>query len=257
MDYYAPKYNLKQDVKRQLLQLVSEIGASDSQKIPSEHELADMFQISRATVRAVLAELEYDGVIFRRHGAGTFVNLYVLNQDIALTPGKQFREIILEQGYELQVVLESAVRTKAGAGIAKKLQIPFKSQLVVTKKHFLANQQAAVYCVNYIDGTQVRDSDYRILTSEDYSIYQILDLLAERRRSILYRDRTVLGAVCAADLSIPESYLPKDPGSAFLTMETTYYDREDRPLLHSKSYVNPSIIKYTLFCSQVRGAKHS
>ncbi|MBN1912467.1 MAG: GntR family transcriptional regulator [Pirellulales bacterium] len=42
--------------------------------LPSEQQLSDMLRIARTTVRQALAELEKDGVIKRRHGAGTYVN---------------------------------------------------------------------------------------------------------------------------------------------------------------------------------------
>ncbi|HBO42435.1 MAG TPA: hypothetical protein DD670_00545 [Planctomycetaceae bacterium] len=42
--------------------------------LPSEQQLAEMLQIARTTVRQALAELEREGVVQRKHGAGTFVN---------------------------------------------------------------------------------------------------------------------------------------------------------------------------------------
>src|SRR5512142_1291098 len=41
--------------------------------LPSEAELSERFQVSRATVRDALSRLEQRGVIIRRHGIGTFV----------------------------------------------------------------------------------------------------------------------------------------------------------------------------------------
>jgi len=42
--------------------------------LPSEQYLSEILRVARTTVRQALAELEKDGVVQRRHGAGTFVN---------------------------------------------------------------------------------------------------------------------------------------------------------------------------------------
>jgi GntR family transcriptional regulator, arabinose operon transcriptional repressor len=42
------------------------------QKIPTEIELAERFQVSRGTVRQALGKLVNEGVIYKKHGLGTF-----------------------------------------------------------------------------------------------------------------------------------------------------------------------------------------
>ncbi len=43
-------------------------------KMPSENELAAVYQVSRHTVRKALAILEHEGYIYAVHGKGTFVS---------------------------------------------------------------------------------------------------------------------------------------------------------------------------------------
>ena len=43
-------------------------------RIPSEANLASELGVSRNTVRDALSRLEMEGIIFRKQGAGTFVN---------------------------------------------------------------------------------------------------------------------------------------------------------------------------------------
>ncbi|MGA9175453.1 MAG: GntR family transcriptional regulator [Thermoactinomyces sp.] len=44
------------------------------QKIKSEHELADFFQVSRHTIRQAIGDLVHEGWLYREQGRGTFYN---------------------------------------------------------------------------------------------------------------------------------------------------------------------------------------
>lgn len=64
-----PKYlQLKNIITRYL----AEEHYQADQKIPSETELIDRFNVSRGTVRQTLAELVNEGVIYKKHGLGSF-----------------------------------------------------------------------------------------------------------------------------------------------------------------------------------------
>jgi GntR family transcriptional regulator of arabinose operon len=64
----TPKY-LR--VKEHLLELAAGQHWSAGQRLPSEHDLAREFEISRNTVRQALSELEREGIISRSRGRGT------------------------------------------------------------------------------------------------------------------------------------------------------------------------------------------
>jgi GntR family transcriptional regulator len=51
------------------------------QKLPSEDELATRYGVSRMTVRQGISDLIDDGLLYRRHGVGTFVALPHVERD--------------------------------------------------------------------------------------------------------------------------------------------------------------------------------
>ncbi|HEY8364533.1 MAG TPA: GntR family transcriptional regulator [Haloplasmataceae bacterium] len=51
-------------------------------KIPSEREFCDKYNISRSTIRQAINELERDGYVYKRHGKGIFVCPKTLKQDL-------------------------------------------------------------------------------------------------------------------------------------------------------------------------------
>ncbi|WP_432408100.1 GntR family transcriptional regulator [Wukongibacter sp. M2B1] len=65
--------------------IIDEINSGkykENDKLPSERELCEMYDISRATVRQTIQELEKDGYIYKQHGKGTFVSPERFKQDL-------------------------------------------------------------------------------------------------------------------------------------------------------------------------------
>ncbi|MTI66838.1 MAG: GntR family transcriptional regulator [Firmicutes bacterium] len=54
----------------------------ENDKLPSERELCEQYEISRATVRQAIQELEKEGYIYKQHGKGTFVSPEKMKQDL-------------------------------------------------------------------------------------------------------------------------------------------------------------------------------
>lgn len=67
----VPKYYV---VKQALLKQLKSRITKPQQKLPTEKELTEYFQVSRITVRKALAELEKEGYIYRIQGRGSFAS---------------------------------------------------------------------------------------------------------------------------------------------------------------------------------------
>jgi len=65
-----PKYRQLGDILRRRIE---EGEWKPHQMVPSERELIDAYKVSRTTVREALKLLIGEGIIYRRHGKGTFV----------------------------------------------------------------------------------------------------------------------------------------------------------------------------------------
>lgn len=72
--YYQLKEFLKEKIK--------EGSWEENSKVPSERELMNQFNVSRATVRKALDELLMEGLIYRKQGIGTFVATSKIAQNL-------------------------------------------------------------------------------------------------------------------------------------------------------------------------------
>lgn len=91
------------------------------QKIPSENELAQMYGLSRMTVRGVINNLVNDGLLYRVQGKGTFVSPIKLDVD---TAGIQsFREQIEDKGYQFYTDIISCETIKTTAYLKETLKL--------------------------------------------------------------------------------------------------------------------------------------
>src|SRR5438309_1064492 len=70
------------------------------ERLPSEAELAAIFQLSRITIRQALSRLSSDGMIERRQGVGTFVipRRVAVQHDLSLS--SSWRQRFREEGHQ-------------------------------------------------------------------------------------------------------------------------------------------------------------
>ena len=66
-------------IRANLLSAMKNGEYANSERLPRENVLAEKLGISRTQLRDILASLEREGFITRRHGVGTIINRHVLN----------------------------------------------------------------------------------------------------------------------------------------------------------------------------------
>lgn len=68
-------------IRETLREMIAAGELERGQKLPSENELAAQYGVSRMTVRQGISDLIDDGLVYRRHGVGTFVTLPHVERD--------------------------------------------------------------------------------------------------------------------------------------------------------------------------------
>ncbi len=73
MSDYIQRTKLWEDVADQMIEHIRSRQWTVGMKLPSEPELANLFGVSRATVRSAIKLLQISGILHSRSGSGTFV----------------------------------------------------------------------------------------------------------------------------------------------------------------------------------------
>jgi len=83
------------------------------ERLPAETELAEMFELSRLTIRQALSQLSSEGLIERRQGIGTFVmsRKVAVQHDLSLS--SSWRQRFLEEGHQPSTKLLEASASRA------------------------------------------------------------------------------------------------------------------------------------------------
>lgn len=69
-----PKNNIVDAVYEQMLDKILNNSWPEESKLPSEFELTDLFNVSRTSIRSAVQKLRDLGIIYTKHGMGSFVS---------------------------------------------------------------------------------------------------------------------------------------------------------------------------------------
>jgi DNA-binding GntR family transcriptional regulator len=118
-------------IRKSLRDDITNHALTPGQKIPSEDELATRFGVSRMTVRQGIADLIDEGLLYRRHGIGTFVaQPHFVRDHSRLT---SFVETASEEGLDLAIRVLIADILPAKLKVARSLSLN-EGDLVVRVK---------------------------------------------------------------------------------------------------------------------------
>lgn len=120
----------------------------ENDKLPSERELCDQFDISRSTTRQAMIVLENEGYIYKKPGKGSFVSPKTYTQ--SLVKMYSFSEEIKKLGKTPKTKILSFMTIPASSKAAKKLGL-FEGETVYELTRLrLADDEPILYEVTYL-----------------------------------------------------------------------------------------------------------
>jgi GntR family transcriptional repressor for pyruvate dehydrogenase complex len=96
-----------------MLKAIKSGAYAPDERLPTEHDLAAEFQVSRPVVREALKKLREQGLIYSRQGAGSFVRQLGIRQPLGFGAVENVTGLL--RCYEFRLMLEPAAAEHAAA----------------------------------------------------------------------------------------------------------------------------------------------
>ncbi|WP_308575583.1 GntR family transcriptional regulator [uncultured Fusobacterium sp.] len=208
---------------------IKEKNLQENDRILTEREYCEKYNLSRSTVRQAIAYLEKKGYIYKVQGCGTFVSSRVMKQK--LLKFYSFTEEAKKQGKTPSSKILSFKEKKADEKICKELNINKDDKVYELQRLRLADDEVVMYEKTYLLEKKMQGLSKNILLENP--LYDIL----QNRYNISFTKATERFSVLLADEKIAE-ILTIPQGSPIIRLQRW-------------TYAGMEIIEYTV--SLVRG----
>ena len=226
-------------IRSQLLSAMRSGEYADCARLPRESVLAEKLGISRTQLRDILASLEREGFITRRHGVGTIINRHVLNAQTRMDIEVEFLDMIRQNGHEAAVAYVRVSDGTADKRIAQQLQIPEGTPIIRVARLCTADGRPAIYCEDVVEKALARGN----YTIKDFKL-PIFHFLQRFCGVNPYMDLTDVRHT-VADAALSEVF-QVPVGAPLLNMEEVDFDIDGKPVFCSSEYFADGIFRHTV-----------
>jgi len=198
-----------------------------NEKLPSESELSEKFDVSRVTVRRALQTLENDQMIYRCQGIGSFVNDQRSHQSFATLT--DFMEDMAGSGMDVSSKLVSFTQIDADERVEAILNLKSSKKVVRIERIRLGNGEPVAFDITWMPLFYGQLLEGHSL--EESTIFQILE--DEYEIPILKGCYRIDAAISDESLS---DHLSIETGLLLVLIERISYTISDKPIYYQKRF---------------------
>lgn len=208
-------------------------------RIPSESELSDELGVSRATVRTVLAKLAVNGLIIRKQGDGTYVNVRI--REVSAHAGNLWDlvRLIENNGFIASIQSISITQKPASEKEAQALVVETGEPLLLFKRLFFADQTPVIFANNVVPL-----SFFRVPIEQIDGHLHFRDILHEYCHQEIGFAITDIHSARVGDEV--KQYLGNEILSTILELQMAFYSRRNQPLALGLNYFDDTVLRLSL-----------
>jgi GntR family transcriptional regulator len=211
--------------------------AQPGERLPSEPELAQRLQVSRATLREAMRTFETQGMIHRRQGSGTFVSHPSQIIDSGLEVLESIEALATKIGMPVSMGELNIVRRQAEKEEEKALGLSSTDMIVSLSRVILAEGRPVAYLIDVLPDD--------VLSADELATGftgSILELLLKRGSPSLGNSRCEINAV-TADVNVARA-MRIQRGDVLLRFIAYLHTTSGRVVDFSYSYFLPGYFRF-------------
>jgi len=221
-----------------LRRLILDMGLSSGDRIPSERELAERFEISRMTVRKAVQHMVGTGHLVRRGTAGTFLPETAIVRPLSKRVATAISEVVGHRGNVPGARLLFFEQAHADANVARRLHLKEGSPVILIKRLRLFDSTPFCAELSYLPSELVPGLVAADLM-EAPSLYALL-----RRKYGLTFDKSDFHVSVAPVPQAEAELLGMSPDEACLLLRSVVYGKDDRPVEFLISWNRPDKVAF-------------
>jgi len=212
------------------------------EKLPTEDELIQIYDVSKITIRKALSELEAGKLIVRNQGKGTFIAEKIPTKEYKLITGDVQGILSSLKGLEVNVLKIENYRvgeTKLAKCVRKFLNIKNADHIGMVKVLRSRKKQPVFYFENILS------SDLsKLLLKKDLLKRPLLIILKQKMDLSVGKGELTFEAI-PADTTIAK-ILKCQPGDPIILFQIFYWMSSGEPLLMINGYMKAENLKYKM-----------
>lgn len=234
--------NIGKPIYRQLRDIIIEMIESGElipgDALPGERTLAELYDVSRVTVRKCIGDLVSEGYLTREQGKETRVADRKIDHHLGRLVGS-VEEFLLSEQYNASIDVISKGFVLGSSAVRRYLEIE-SDTLPVYAYYRRINSGGQPLAINY---SFVPQDIGKIVDSLDLTQARVFSVLENAGYNLGYGKQTILAAACQAEEAVLLKYTVGQP---VLVIRRTSYLEDGFPLLYEKTVYRGDNYQYSI-----------
>ena len=208
-------------------------------RLAGELALCEEFDVSRTTIRDAPSRLEIEGTVYRKQGAGTFVNRPGLQIKSRLDEIWSYEAVLEAHGYQPSVELLGVYKVLPEESIRSILGLNPGEEVTILRKLFSEDSEPVIFTETQIPGRFVPQE----LAEEQLTlpVYELVEVCCQQ--TLNYYLSEVVPIVADEELA---QLLNVKINTPLLALEETGYNDDNEPILWARSIFRDDLVRFRM-----------